>query len=108
MRRSKAGWWRDYSEFLRSPRWAAVRREVLQRDSCRCQYCGRRAEHVHHLAYHGDWADPRLLVSICAACHSRLHGRALTNPRQATARVETRSKWNFCRRWLATFFRFLR
>jgi 5-methylcytosine-specific restriction endonuclease McrA len=104
MHRSKASWWREYSVFLRSPRWRAVRAEVFARDGYRCVYCHtRRATQAHHLSYHGDWADSALLVSVCTICHSLLHRRALTYPRQRTPRPS--SSW---RRWLVRLFDFLR
>jgi 5-methylcytosine-specific restriction endonuclease McrA len=89
MYRSNQRWWHEYSTFIRSGRWQAVRREVLARDGYRCQQCGGRAAVVHHLHYAGDWADAALLVSLCAPCHNLVHGRALS-PYSAGSRFSFR------------------
>jgi 5-methylcytosine-specific restriction endonuclease McrA len=102
MSRTTDRWFRDYSLFLKSSRWRTVRAEVLARDGYRCVYCNDRAVQVHHRSYI-RLEDPALLVSVCVSCHSLLHRRTLTNPRQ-----RDNGQSSFCRRCLAMFFRFLR
>lgn len=65
----------SYKKYLRSELWKAIRKTVMERDHYRCQYCGRRANSVHHRAY-----DPKTLTgeclhalsSICSGCHRRI------------------------------------
>ena len=56
-----------------SPRWRAVRREVLERDQYRCQECGRPGRlEVHHrvrLADGGDAFSLDALITLCRPCH---------------------------------------
>jgi 5-methylcytosine-specific restriction endonuclease McrA len=102
MHRSKASWFREYSLFLESLRWQAVRREVLARDGYRCAYCQAPARQVHHLSYF-RLDEPALLVSVCAVCHSLLHRRALTYPRARRSRPS-----NSWKRWLVRLFRIIK
>jgi 5-methylcytosine-specific restriction endonuclease McrA len=57
--------------------YAALRRQVLERDGWRCQVCGSSAElQVHHLQRRsklgGDQNEN--LIVLCAECHRRQHG----------------------------------
>ena len=53
-------------------RFAGHRLEVLARDAGRCQGCGSdRKLAVHHRR--PGVHDPRLLITLCAACHARVH-----------------------------------
>lgn len=68
----------NYSEKLRDPRWQKKRLEILQRDNWCCQACrdSKNTLHVHHMAYMADdpWdEDPLCLITICEACHSKIH-----------------------------------
>jgi 5-methylcytosine-specific restriction endonuclease McrA len=53
-----------------------LRKQVLRRDSWRCQVCGsRRNLQVHHKelrSQQGD-DDDLNLITLCADCHERLH-----------------------------------
>lgn len=74
----QAAWWAWYDAYLLSPKWRAIREQVLKRDkwTCRVMRCGRPATQVHHLTYErvGDeWPDD--LVAICAECHDHCHDR---------------------------------
>ena len=58
----------------------SVRRAVLTRDQHRCRTPGCRNAHfleIHHIAARQEDGtnDPRNLVTLCAACHRRLHER---------------------------------
>src|SRR2546430_8668220 len=67
-----------YRDYLNSEDWQRKRWLVLKRDRHRCTYCGARATQVHHKKYPPrnigrepiDW-----LVSTCAFCHAKQHGR---------------------------------
>lgn len=70
-----AQWQLDYAEYLRSPEWAAKRRQVLARCKHVCEGCGTaKATEVHHLTYE-HVRDEFLfeLVGVCKACHDRIH-----------------------------------
>ena len=56
-----------------------LHRQVLDRDRWRCQVCGSMQHlQVHHLKFRsqsgGD--EERNLITLCAACHQRAHGRS--------------------------------
>ena len=70
-----AEWWAHYSAYLKTPKWAAIRRAVIDRDQGLCQGCRKaRATDAHHLSY-AHVGDEFLfeLISVCFACHQRLH-----------------------------------
>lgn len=56
-------------------------REVLERDSWRCQSCGRmevlQVHHIHPRGRLGDDAEENL-ITLCSECHQSFHG-ATTN-----------------------------
>lgn len=66
----------DYAAYLRSPRWAAVRRAFYARPGSRkCRLCPAPAAVVHHLAYGRPvllGRDLRPLVPLCERCHERV------------------------------------
>lgn len=70
-----AEWWRQYTAYLKTPQWAEKRRLVLERDKYVCQGCLRsRASHVHHLTYEHVRNELLFeLISLCTACHRRIH-----------------------------------
>ena len=47
---------KEYSEYLKNPKWQKKRLEILSRDNFSCVVCGKGIEtdtalHVHHLSY---------------------------------------------------------
>jgi 5-methylcytosine-specific restriction endonuclease McrA len=57
--------------------YRALRHEILERDSWRCQVCGSSSDlQVHHLKYRSklgnDEADN--LIVLCVRCHHQQHG----------------------------------
>jgi hypothetical protein len=70
-----AEWWNQYTWYLESEAWKHLRTRVLARDDYTCQGCGlRRATQVHHLTYiHVTQEFLFELVSVCDACHHRIH-----------------------------------
>ena len=68
----------SYQENLKSPEWQQSRLKVLQRDRHTCQGCLERpASEVHHQSYrHARREFCFELISLCDACHARLHGRS--------------------------------
>lgn len=65
----------DYTVYINSPKWKAIRQLVLERDNHICQGCRKnKATQVHHLTY-DHFGDELLweLVSVCRRCHERCH-----------------------------------
>ena len=63
---------------LDSTSYGKLHRQVLQRDGWRCQVCGNMQNlQVHHLKFRsqsgGD--EEQNLITLCAECHERMHGR---------------------------------
>jgi len=53
-----------------------LRQQVQRRDGWRCQSCGSRSNlEVHHKEFRGQGGDDNEenLITLCFACHSRLH-----------------------------------
>ncbi|MFZ0911759.1 MAG: HNH endonuclease [Candidatus Korobacteraceae bacterium] len=54
-------------------------RQVLERDSWRCQVCGSMQRlQVHHLKFrsHSGGDEEQNLITLCAECHARMHRKA--------------------------------
>jgi len=67
-----------YAEYLRHPRFRAVRAVAMERDRYTCQRCkAARATEVHHLKYPpwGTFDVPENLVSVCHHCHCIIEGK---------------------------------
>ena len=55
-----------------------LRQQILRRDGWRCQSCGAMSNlEVHHREFrsHSGTDSEENLITLCAACHSRLHRR---------------------------------
>ena len=61
----------DYDRFLSSREWHNKRIEIIQRDNCQCQICGRKESlQVHHFCYYDiKMLDDDNLVTLCKLCH---------------------------------------
>ena len=60
----------------RTPLWARVRREVLERDGWTCQSCGGPGTEAHHrvkLQDGGEAYDLANLETLCRGCHLARH-----------------------------------
>ena len=66
----------DYQEYLRSPEWDALRKQVYRRADGNCELCGAPAGAVHHVRYPKQFKDdhPNNLLAVCEDCHKKLHG----------------------------------
>lgn len=65
----------EYSDFLQSMEWKAVRNEYIKNHSV-CGLCKRPATEVHHFAYEkGElgYLNTKNLVSLCRSCHREVH-----------------------------------
>jgi hypothetical protein len=67
--------YRTYAEYLRHPRFLAVRRLVFERAAGKCERC---ADEPHHLRYQpwGAFDIPTNLLAVCHRCHCDIHGKA--------------------------------
>ena len=77
---------KEYSEYLKNPKWQKKRLEILSRDNFSCVVCGKGIEtdtslHVHHLSYmkgRMPWEyDNSNFVTLCEHCHSEVHNKRL-------------------------------
>jgi len=71
--------YRSYREYLKHPKFLAVRAEVFRRAGGTCERCGRRPPtEPHHLRYPpwGTFDVPENLLAICHQCHCEIHGKA--------------------------------
>ena len=74
-------WWDKYNAYLKTPQWAALRRNVIRRDNCKCQNCFRTVTeemaHVHHTSYVGfnrlGYSYAFECVTLCRNCHTNFH-----------------------------------
>ena len=103
-----------YQEYLSSPLWNAIRREILYRDQSECLslYCRRLTKiiQVHHLDYSLETLkgeQPWELVSLCKHCHELVEFSAsgkklnLYASRERTLRIVTGLRDNaLIRQWL--------
>ena len=63
---------RNYREYLRSPLWFSIRREVLKQRTC-CSCRKRRSTQVHHSKYDDCTLSGESLVHlhpVCRKCHT--------------------------------------
>jgi len=68
-------WWYWYNRYLKSEQWEQKALKVRRRDKFRCRKCGERGWIVHHLTYERVGKEHmRDLITVCDACHKRLHG----------------------------------
>lgn len=65
-----------------SRKWRAKAQRILKRDGYACQECKRygrmkEATTVHHIKHVDEYPelawDSRNLISLCAACHNKMH-----------------------------------
>ncbi len=67
-----------YQDYLRHPRFLAIRQLVMERAGGVCERCGvRPAREPHHLRYPkwGTFDVPDNLIAVCHECHCRFHGK---------------------------------
>ena len=56
--------------------YESLRQQILRRDGWRCQSCGAMSNlEVHHREFrrHSGADAEENLITLCAACHSRMH-----------------------------------
>jgi len=58
--------------------YESLRQQILRRDGWRCQSCGTMSNlEVHHREFrsHSGEDSEENLITLCAACHAKLHHR---------------------------------
>jgi 5-methylcytosine-specific restriction endonuclease McrA len=58
--------------------YESLRQQILRRDGWRCQFCGAMSNlEVHHRNFrsHSGADSEENLITLCTACHARLHRR---------------------------------
>lgn len=75
IRRDKLEWKAIYDTYIKSEKWKQKAAIVRKRDNNICQAClSAPAQAVHHLTYKNLTDEPLFeLVSVCHACHSKIH-----------------------------------
>ena len=70
--------YRTYEEYLKHPRFLAIKAEVFIRAGGLCERCRQRPpKDPHHLRYPpwGAFDVPENLIAICHECHCEIHGK---------------------------------
>jgi hypothetical protein len=70
--------YRTYSEYLKHPRFLAVRELVFDRANGYCERCKLRPPtDPHHLRYPpwGTFDVPENMIAVCHGCHCEIHGK---------------------------------
>lgn len=70
-----ANWKMRYSEYLNSPEWREVRKEILTIDIGICLSCKSKENlQVHHMTYENVGAELHEdLITLCRSCHVDIH-----------------------------------
>jgi hypothetical protein len=69
-----------YKQYLKSPEWRALRKQVLKRDSYHCVDCSDcdiplQVHHEHYDGIESMTFTTEQCVSVCHSCHAIRHGR---------------------------------
>ena len=101
---------KEYSEYLKNPKWQKKRLEILSRDNFSCVVCGNGIEtdtalHVHHLSYmkgHMPWEyDNSNFVTLCEHCHSEVHNKILKLCATKNKKTYNKTRYVFYRKLLS-------
>ncbi len=72
-----------YQRYLCTPEWFARRNAVMERSNGRCERCGKKAAHVHHLTYIRKYNELLTdLQAVCEQCHESIHYPKAIRPRE--------------------------
>lgn len=80
----------EYRQYLQSPQWRQLRNEARARANGKCEMCGDKGQHVHHVQYPKQFRNDALhnLVLLCPACHARSHGMRAEKKRFEVVQLE--------------------
>jgi glycerol-3-phosphate cytidylyltransferase len=48
-----------------------IKDSIRERDGYKCQICGNKGNHVHHIDYNKDNISPKNLITLCQTCHTK-------------------------------------
>jgi len=75
--------WNSYEDYLQSPEWKKIRKQVHKRDHDKCQLCGNGINwekitgpfNCHHWRYPSDWSKDEAynVFLVCHQCHMLIH-----------------------------------
>lgn len=103
---------KEYSEYLKNPKWQKKRLEILSRDNFSCVVCGNGIDtdtqvHVHHLSYRKGcmpWEyDNSNYVTLCEKCHSDVHSNKLKlcSPKNKKTKTDNKTRYVFYKKLLS-------
>lgn len=71
----------EYAAYLKTPAWKRKAAMVHAHAKHLCEGCGlHKSQEVHHLTYANIGNEFLFeLVAICALCHDRIHGKAVSS-----------------------------
>lgn len=80
--RESEQWWRNYTIYLRSPEWKALRRLIMERDNYTCQGCMGKFDPAHLVCHHKSYVGYNRVgrtygfevETLCYTCHDEWHG----------------------------------
>ena len=90
----------ETNPFYLTPRWQRKRAAILRRDKYQCQECRRygrmrEAKEVHHIKHLKDYPelafDDNNLISLCSACHRKMHPEKGIQGKRKYSNVNERS-----------------
>lgn len=88
--------------FYKSSAWRRKRRKILARDNYECQVCKQEGRYnkgvvVHHIEHLEDRKDLALeddnLLTVCEACHNRLHPEKLQSDEAISRGQKIPERW---------------
>lgn len=89
-------------KFYKTTAWRNKRLKILKRDNYECQECKREGgfskgnivHHIKHLENRPDLAlESNNLVTVCEACHNKLHPEKLIKPEVIKKASITPERW---------------
>lgn len=72
---------KERTEFRKQPIWQLLRKFLLNKYDCTCQFCGKQYKDISHLNIHHKYetqyenlAQDRFIV-LCRTCHEFIHAK---------------------------------
>lgn len=85
----RGNWNKVYNQYLKSPQWQRIRKQVFERSNGMCEICEAPAKHCHHMNYLSVF-DEELgdLQALCAQCHKDQHSLKEVSHEKANRRTK--------------------
>lgn len=69
----------DYKDFLATPYWTAVRKQVMKKSNYKCSLCASKGKlNIHHKTYENrglEIINLQDLICLCESCHTHFHNK---------------------------------